>query len=37
MKNYHLTKDGESWKLQRENTSRATANFAGSNKEEAIR
>ncbi|TDE13188.1 MULTISPECIES: DUF2188 domain-containing protein [Dyadobacter] len=37
MKNYHLTKDGKSWKLQRENTSRATANFAGFNKEEAIR
>ncbi|MBE9465532.1 DUF2188 domain-containing protein [Dyadobacter subterraneus] len=37
MKNYHLTKDRESWKLQRENTSRATANFSGSSKEEAIR
>lgn len=37
MRNYHLTKDGDNWKLQRENTSRATANFASSNKEEAIR
>lgn len=37
MKNYHLTKDGENWKLQRENTSRATASFEGLNKADAIR
>lgn len=37
MKNYHLTKDGANWKLQRENATRATANFGDLNKEEAIR
>lgn len=37
MKNCHLAKDGESWKLQRESTCQTTANFSRSNKEGAIR
>ena len=36
MKNYHLTKDGENWKLKKENGTRATKVFEG-NKEDAIK
>lgn len=37
MNNYHLTKDGETWKLQKENSTRATANFGNLNKTDAIK
>lgn len=36
MKNYHLTKDGENWKLKKEDSNRASKVFEG-NKQEAIK
>ncbi len=35
MENYHLIKDGENWKLKKENASRASKVFEG-NKQDAI-
>ena len=38
MNNYHLTKNDQgTWNLKREGAQRATQNFAGSNKVDAIR
>lgn len=37
MQDYHLTHNGESWSLKRENAERATQVFEGDTKREAMR
>lgn len=37
MKNYHLTKSGNNWKLKKEDSSRATMNFGDLNKTDAVK